>query len=171
MKTGARLKDAAVACLLLAAACGLAQEGRAQSLVGKAAPVFTRRDLSGRLIHMRRLRGQVVLLNFWATWCAPCLNEMPAFDAWRRQFGAQGLAVIGISMDDDAAAARRMAERLKIEYPVAMGDARLAESYGRVLGLPKTFLIGRDGKVLAEFEGETDLKALEAAVKAALERR
>jgi len=78
------------------------------------------------------------------------------------------LAVIGISMDDDAAAARRVAERLKIDYPVAMGDARLGLRYGGVLGLPLTFLIDRNGVVRARFQGETDVKVIEKAVQTLL---
>ena len=143
----------------------------AQSLVGKAAPVFARRDLHGHMIDLRKLRGKVVLLNYWATWCAPCQAEMPAFDAWQRKYGPQGLVVIGISMDDDEATARRLTDKLKLAYPIAMGDARLGARYGKILGLPMTFLIGRDGLVLAEYKGETDLKAIEERVQAALTKK
>ena len=95
----------------------------------------------------------MVLLNFWATWCAPCRVEMPVFAAWQRRYGPRGLQVIGISMDDDAAPVRRLAARLKLDYPIAMGDASLGEQSGGVLGLPITYLIGRNGVVRAEFEG------------------
>jgi hypothetical protein len=73
-------------------------------------------------------------------------------------------------MDDDSETARKLVERLRISYPVAMGDAELGERYGRVLGLPMTFLIGRGGKVQAQFQGETDLKAMETKLRAALNR-
>jgi len=145
-----------------------AQPARLDSLLGKPAPPFARRDLSGRTIDLGKLRGKVVLLNFWATWCGPCEAEMPAFAAWQREYGSQRFQTIGISMDDDEATARRLVEKLKLDYPVAMGDARLGKQYGGVLGLPMTFLIGRDGKVLAQFQGETDLKAMEARVKSAV---
>jgi cytochrome c biogenesis protein CcmG, thiol:disulfide interchange protein DsbE len=145
-----------------------AQTRPAHSLVGRHPPAFTRNDLNGHSINLNSLRGKVVLLNFWATWCAPCQTEMPVFSAWQREYGSQGFQVIGISMDDDAGAARKLVEELKIAYPVAMGDAKLGEMYGGVLGLPMTFLIGRDGKVLAQFQGETDLKTMEAIVKTAL---
>ncbi|MGP8253455.1 MAG: TlpA family protein disulfide reductase [Terracidiphilus sp.] len=164
-----RLARCLGACLLIVASLAAgAQPAHVQSLVGRQAPAFTRRDLAGKSIRLDSLRGKVVLLNFWATWCAPCQTEMPVFAAWQREYGPQGFQVIGISMDDDQDTARKLVEKLRISYPVAMGDAKLGEQYGEVLGLPKTFLIGRDGKVLAEFQGETDLKAMEAKLKAAL---
>lgn len=155
--------------LIAASLAAGAQPAHVHSLVGRQAPAFARRDLAGQSIRLADLRGKVVLLNFWATWCAPCQTEMPVFTAWQRKYGPQGLAVIGISMDDDSDAARKLIEKLKIAYPVAMGDAKLGEEYGEVLGLPKTFLIGRDGKVLAQFQGETDLKAMEEELNAALD--
>jgi peroxiredoxin len=137
-----------------------AAEG-ALNLLNKRAPDFTLRDLNGQTLRLASFRGKVVLLNFWATWCAPCLVEMPVFAAWQQQYGPQGFEVIGISMDDSAAPARRVVERLKLNYPAAMGDARLAARYGGVLGLPLTFLIDRNGQVRARFQGETDLKVIE----------
>jgi cytochrome c biogenesis protein CcmG, thiol:disulfide interchange protein DsbE len=139
-----------------------------QSLIGKSAPQFARRDLNGRTVDLRSLRGKVVLLNFWATWCAPCQSELPVFNSWQRSYNPRGFQVIGISMDDDADSARSLVNRLRLDYPVAMGDAKLGVRYGGVLGLPKTFLIGRDGKVQAEFQGESDLKSIEGKILAAL---
>lgn len=140
----------------------------AQNLLNRQAPDFTRQDLHGHALHLKAFRGKVVLLNFWATWCAPCQVEMPVFAAWQRVYGAQGLAVVGISMDDDATAARQLVGRLKLDYPVAMGDARLGLRYGGVLGLPLTFLIDRKGVIRARFQGETDVKVIESRVRALL---
>ena len=110
-------------CALIAESLALnAQTAQRHSLVGRQAPGFHRRDLTGQSIQLASLRGKVVLLNFWATWCAPCQQEMPVFSAWQRQFASRGLAVIGISMDDDADSARKLVAKLKISYPVAMGD-------------------------------------------------
>ena len=132
------------------------------------APDFTRQDLNGHAVHLAGLRGKVVLLNFWATWCAPCQVEMPTFSAWQRQYGPRGLEVVGVSMDDSAASARRVVERLKIDYPVAMGDAQLGMRYNGVLGLPLTFLIDRNGVIRARFQGVTDAKVIEKQVQALL---
>ncbi len=141
---------------------------RPENLLDKKAPDFALTDLSGQSLSLARFRGKVVLLNFWATWCAPCQVEMPVFAAWQRQYGPQGFEIIGISMDDDAGPARRVAARLKLNYPVAMGDERLGARYGGVLGLPLTFLIDRNGTVRAQFQGETDLKRIERQVAALL---
>jgi peroxiredoxin len=93
---------------------------------------------------------------------------MPTFSAWQRQYGPRGFAVVGISMDDDAADARRVVKRLKLDYLNAMGDARLGERYGGILGLPLTFLIDRNGVVRARFQGETDPKVIEKQMRALL---
>jgi thiol-disulfide isomerase/thioredoxin len=112
----------------------------------------------------------VVLLNFWATWCASCQVELPRFNAWQKNYGADGLQVLTISMDDGDAPVRRTVRRLRLDVPVIMGDARLGEAYGGVLGLPVTFLIGRDGVVVAKLKGETDLESLETRMKELLKR-
>ncbi len=143
----------------------------APSLLNQKAPEFARTGLDGGRVDLATYRGKVVLLNFWATWCAPCQVEMPVFAAWQRRYGPRGLQVIGISIDDETAPVRRLAARLKLDYPLAMGDARLGKQYGGVLGLPITYLIGRDGVVRAEFEGETNLKAIEARLTALLAER
>jgi cytochrome c biogenesis protein CcmG, thiol:disulfide interchange protein DsbE len=148
-----------------------AQTSGTQSLVGRRAPGFARRDLTGHELDLARLHGKVVLLNFWATWCAPCQVEMPVFARWQEQYGPQQLAVIGISMDDDSEPVRRMVCAQRIDYPIAMGDAKLGQHYGGVLGLPLTFLIDRNGIVRAKFQGETDLGKIEASLRSLLPAR
>jgi cytochrome c biogenesis protein CcmG, thiol:disulfide interchange protein DsbE len=91
--------------------------------------------------------------------------ELPRFEAWQKQYGPEGLQVLTISMDDGDAPVRRTVRRLHLDVPVMMGDAKLGEAYGGVLGLPITFLIGRDGVIVARIKGETDLAALELHVK------
>ncbi len=152
---------------LLLLACFVA-EAQTATLVGKQAPQFTRTDLNGARIDLARFRGKVVLLDFWATWCASCLVEMPTFAQWQLQFGPQGLQILGISMDDDPAMARRAYARHSLNYHVAMGDEKLGELYGGVLGLPLIYLIDRKGIVRARFQGESDLKTIEKQLKALL---
>jgi len=134
--------------------------------VNKPAPAFVRSDLGGRQMELNSYRGKVVLLNFWATWCAPCQIELPRFEAWQKRYAAEGLQVLAVSMDDEDAPVRRTVRRLHLDFPVVMGDAKLAEAYGGVLGLPITFLIDRNGIVVARIKGETDLHKLESRVKA-----
>jgi thiol-disulfide isomerase/thioredoxin len=156
----------ALLCLLpltLPVACN---RGAHPAQTGKAAPDFTVTD-GTTTVHLASYRGRVVLLNFWATWCAPCQLEMPVFADWQRRYGP-GLQVVGISMDDDAAPVRNLIARMKVNYPVAMGDATLGERYGGVLGLPLTYLIDKRGTVRARFQGETDLKVIEKQLKVML---
>ena len=110
----------------------------ATSLLHKQAPQFVRTDLENRKLDLRAYRGKVVLLDFWATWCASCQLEMPRFVAWQTQYGPHGLQIIGISMDDDPALARKLYKKMKLNDPEAMGDEKLGQLYGGVLGLPLT---------------------------------
>jgi peroxiredoxin len=90
---------------------------------------------------------------------------MPRFVAWQNQYGSRGLQIIGISIDDDPALARKLFDKLKLNYPVAMGDEQLGRLYGGVLGLPLTFLIDGQGIVQAQFQGEIGLKLIEEQFK------
>ena len=149
----------------------LGRVGSAQepvSLVGRRAPEFSLPDLHQGRVDLRQHRGKVVLLNFWATWCAPCKVEMPQFMQWQKEYGPRGLVVIGVSIDDSAAPARAFVEKLHLNYPVVMGNAKLGERYGGVLGVPVTFLIDRAGVVRARFDGEEHLAAEERQVRALL---
>jgi len=157
-----------LACLLVGVCFAGSTASAAESLLHKQAPEIVLKDLNGKRVDLHAYRGKVVLLNFWATWCAPCQLEMPRFAAWQKQYGPRGLRVIGISMDDDTELARELYKRLRLNYPVMMGNEKVGELYGGVLGLPVTFLIDSRGVVRAQFQGETDLNAMEEQLKALL---
>jgi peroxiredoxin len=133
-----------------------------------SAPDFTVTDLDGRKLSLSDYKGKVVLLNFWATWCAPCRTEIPHFVEMQNRFGADGFQVIGISMDDDANPVREFAQQFKLNYPVAVGDDKLAERYGGVLGLPISFIIDRQGRIYAKHIGATDTTVFDNEVKGLL---
>lgn len=135
------------------------------------APNFSRETLDNQKFTLTSLRGKVVLLNFWASWCGPCRIEMPAFVDWQRKYGAQGLQIVGVSMDDEERDARKIYDADKLNYPVVMGDAKLGELYGGVLGLPVTYLIDRHGIVRYRHEGIVDLKVMEDELKTLLHTR
>ena len=161
-----------IAGIAAAVVLGASLAGAADSkAIGDMAPEFSRPDLAGKPVRLADYHGKLVLLNFWASWCGPCLEEMPKFSGWQREYGAQGLQVIGVSMDDDSAAARRLIARHPAAYPILLGDAELGESFGGVLGLPLTYLIDPNGRIVARYQGNGDLAKMEAKIKALLAKR
>jgi cytochrome c biogenesis protein CcmG/thiol:disulfide interchange protein DsbE len=113
-----------------------ADAGNSTPAAYSPAPNFSRVDLDQRNVDLTAYRGKVVVLNFWATWCAPCLTEMPPFVEWQQEYGARGLQVIGISMDDEVPPVRAAFQKYRLNFPVVMGDEKLREMYGGILGLP-----------------------------------
>jgi peroxiredoxin len=111
-------------------------------------PDFTLNDLSGVPLHMADLRGKVVLLNFWATWCPPCRKELPSLEALSARFGSQGLVVIGIS-DEDAAKVEPFVRKLAISYPILLDPGRAVHRAFAIQGIPKSFVYDRSGKLVA----------------------
>jgi cytochrome c biogenesis protein CcmG, thiol:disulfide interchange protein DsbE len=136
----------------------------------RVAPDFTRTDLAGKPLALRSYRGKLVLLNFWATWCGPCLTEIPRFAEWQKEYGAAGLQIVGVSMDDNAAPVKRAYDKYHLNYPVVMGDAELAERFGGVLGLPLSYLIDSNGRIVARYQGELNLNELESKITSLLRR-
>jgi peroxiredoxin len=134
---------------------------------GTAAPQFTRPDLSGKPVSLSGLRGKLVLVDFWASWCPPCIIEVPHLIALKKRHAGK-LEIVGVSMDDDVASAREVAARHPFNYPLVMGDVALGKSFGGVLGLPALFLIGSDGKMVQSWRGEIRPEVLDQAVAAAV---
>ena len=119
------------------------------------APEFALTDINGKPLTLSQYKGKVVLLDFWATWCAPCKVEIPHFIALQDKYGPQGLQIIGLSMDDDAKPVVKFAEQMKVNYPIAIADEKLASKYGGVLGLPIAFVIDKEGRIVHKHVGET----------------
>lgn len=135
------------------------------------APPFSLTDISGKKLNLEDYKGKVVMLDFWATWCGPCRIEIPDFVQFQERYGSEGLVVIGISVDDGPDPVVDFYKEFKMNYPVALGDDRLAELYGGVLGLPTTFLIGRDGRIYRKHVGATDPAQIEQEIKELLAMR
>ncbi len=132
------------------------------------APAVALVDLSGNNVSPARYKGKVVLINFWAAWCTPCREEIPQFVALEEKYGSRGFQAVGISLDDPEAALRDFCREYKVNYPIVMGSQKIAEGFGGVLGLPTTFLIGRDGRIHAKYVGTTDFPKLEREIAALL---
>jgi peroxiredoxin len=128
------------------------------------APDFSLPNLSGGELDLSTYRGKVVLLDFWATWCVPCREEIPHFVDLQNQYRDQGLQIIGVSMDDSPEPALVFYKTLKMNYPVVMGNAKIGELYGGVLGLPIAFVIGRDGRIYAKHVGATSIPVFEKEI-------
>ena len=129
------------------------------------APAFSVKDLSGRTVTLADYKGKVVLLDFWATWCGPCRIEIPGFVELQDRYRLDGLALIGISIDDNPEPVRDFYREFKMNYAVALGNENLSALYGGILGLPTTFLIGRDGRIYAKHIGATDISVFEEEIK------
>jgi len=137
-----------------------------------AAPDFALADERGRTVSLSGLRGQVVALNFWATWCGPCRIEIPWFSGLARQYGGAGLTVVGVAMDDDGwTSVRPGISAFGITYPVVLGNEAMASRYGGVEALPTTFLIDRSGRIAAIHQGLVELAKIEAEIGGLLEER
>src|SRR6185437_868591 len=138
---------------------------------GSAAPDFALQSLDGKTVHLTDFRGKAVLLNFWATWCTPCRLEMPWFVELQKQYGPEGLEVLGVAMDDagkDKIA--QFAKEMGVNYPVLLGKESVGDEYGGVEYLPTSFYIGRDGKVVARVFGLRSRSDIEDWIKQALSR-
>jgi peroxiredoxin len=122
---------------------------------GTRPPAVSGGTLDGRL-SVNDLRGRVILLNFWASWCAECRPEMPVLERLHRELEPRGLAVVGINAREEAISVRRYASELRLTFPLLLDrDGTMTKQYG-VLGLPTTFLIGRDGRAVAFAVGTRD---------------
>src|SRR6185437_11636115 len=111
-----------------------------------AAPELSFIDINGATVRTADYKGRVVLVNFWAAWCVPCAEEVPQFVALQKKYQGEGLQVIGISVEDDAGKLRDFCREHQINYPIVPSDLRIADAFGGVLGLPTTFVIGRDSR-------------------------
>lgn len=135
------------------------------------APNLTLTDLSGKTLNTLSLKGNVVVVNFWAAWCTPCADEVPKFIALKSKYQNQGLEIIGISIDDDESELRAFCRRMSMNYPVVAGSQTIAQAYGGILGLPTTFIIGRDGRIEEKLTGAADFVTLEHYVMKLVEQR
>ena len=134
------------------------------------APDFNLKTLDGKTLQLSALRGKVVLLDFWATWCPPCKAEIPHFKELHDQYKAKGLEIIGVALDQDGeAAVRPFAQQNQINYPLSATKAQeLAQAYGGVRGIPTTFLIDKQGKIAKKYIGYQDKQVFETEIRALL---
>lgn len=137
---------------------------------GSAAPDFSEKDIFGKqTISLKDYEGQVVVLNFWATWCLPCRQEIPALEALQNKHKG-ALTVIGVSVFCGNTATERFYHDYKINYPVFYGSYQLMGEYSKVASVPTTFLIDREGRVMARVVGARTQAEYEQMVQPLLDR-
>jgi len=133
------------------------------------APDFELKSLEGRAVKLSDFRGKIVVLNFWATWCAPCRVETPWLVDFYRQYKEQGLEVVGVSMDDgNQEHVADFAKEMGINYTILMGNHAVGDAYGGLRFLPQTFFIGRDGKIIKHSFGIKSKSDFKDAIKQSL---
>jgi thiol-disulfide isomerase/thioredoxin len=136
------------------------------------APDFSLESLDGKTVRLSDLRGKAVLLNFWATWCGPCKIEMPWFVDLQKQYGSQGLQIVGVAMDDGSKEdIAKFAKDMGVNYPILIGKESVGDQYGGVPALPESFLIARDGKIVDKIVGLRGKSEIEDSIKKALNTR
>ena len=140
-------------------------------LRGKRAPEFNLRTVDGKKVSLSDYKGKAVLINFWATWCAPCKIEMPWLVALRSQYAPQGFEILGVNEDDAGTPRAKLAkfgQEQGLNYPLLVGDDAMSRKYGGVEFLPTSYFVGRDGKIVAETAGLVSKSEVEASIKKAL---
>ena len=148
-------------------------------LTGKPAPAFALEDLTGKKVSLADYKGKAILVNFWATWCAPCKIETPWLVELRNQYAAQGFEILGISADDlDKDDAKKLADekkeigrsadQLHIPYPVLIDGGSLDKDYGVLDELPMSFYVDRTGTVVAVQMGLSSKDEMESNIKKSL---
>src|ERR1700739_1746026 len=131
--------------------------------IGSRLPVFELKDLRGRELSSADLRGKVVLIDFWATWCQPCKKEMPGYQKLLDQYGSRGFVVVGFKFDTmtDTEDPLKFAHRIGVRYPLAVAPDELKQKFGGIEGLPTTMLYDREGILRKKVIGFEYTQAIE----------
>jgi thiol-disulfide isomerase/thioredoxin len=156
-------------CLVASFAFALVTALVSASVVGQPAPALTFQDLDGKEVSLASLKGKVVVVDFWATWCGPCKMEIPGYIEMQKKHGPDGLVIVGVSLDQKGPKhVKRFVEQNGMNYTVVMGDNEAVDAFGGFEAIPTTFLISRDGRILHEKTGAMESAEYEAIVKKAL---
>jgi len=140
----------------------------ATTMAGAPVPDFTLKSLDGRTMKLSDLRGKLVLVNFWAPWCAPCKVETPWFIDFYKEYRSSGLEIIGIAVDfgrsEDVA---KFVKDRSVNYPILLGNNTVADAFGGLHFIPETFLVDPEGKIIKTVIGSTSKSEFETLIKRA----
>ena len=125
----------------------------------------------GKPVKLSDFKGKVVILDFWATWCPPCRTEIPGFVAIQKKYADKDFTVVGVSLDEQGpSVVKSFIHSFGMNYPVVMGDQKVVVDYGGIEAIPTTFVIDRQGNIVATFQGLTDPDTFEAVIDPLLEQ-
>jgi peroxiredoxin len=137
-------------------------------IVMDVAPDFMLNDLAGNRRSSQDYKGKITIINFWATWCGYCVKEIPEFNHLNKKYGAQGVQIVGVSLDASARIVRRFIEDRPINYDILMGNREISFDFGGIAGLPTTFIIDRQWRIRQVFPGYVGQYIIEKEIKALL---
>ena len=130
------------------------------------APAWQLQDVDGKTVRSSDFKGKVVILDFWATWCGPCRMELPGFVELQKKYEKQGLAVIGVSVDQiSPGEVKKFAQQSGVNYPVMLADAKAIQDFGGIEAIPTTFVIDREGRIVKQHLGFTEKEEFEKEIK------
>jgi peroxiredoxin len=143
--------------------------GNSQTLQKQKAPNFSLKSYDGKIVELAKLRGKVVVVNFWATWCPPCRAEIPDFIKVYDVNKSKGLEIIGIALDEDGwSKVNPFVERNKINYPIVLGTMEVVQQYGGIEGIPTTFIVDKKGNIVDHQVGMLTKEMLDQKIKVLL---
>lgn len=149
--------------------CGRSSNVPAPPVARTSAPDFELKDLDGKVFRLSETKGNVLLVDFWATWCAPCREEIPMFKELHATYGPKGLTLVGIAMDDEGVSkVKPFADEYKLPYVTLIGDDKVAESFGGLVGFPTAFLVDREGNIVDSWVGAVPRAVLEKRIQSVL---
>ena len=129
---------------------------------------FSFKDTEGKKVSLSDFKGKVIILDFWATWCVPCKAEIPGFNELQKRYGAQGLQIIGLSVDDPPSTARKYALEMKMNYPVLLAEGKedILKAYDPIPSIPVSIIIDRQGRIVSRHLGIAAMDVFEKEISA-----
>jgi len=146
------IKKITILLLILSVLSGVGCKKSSEQMVGSPAPDFTLKSIDGRAVSLSSLRGQVVLIEFWATWCPPCQMAAPELSKLYAKYNPRGLEILAVSLDEDSSEVKKFLEENKLLYPIFVDTLGVNELY-RVRSIPVTFLVDKKGIIVSKHNG------------------